>query len=279
MQNVNKFTASVSGVGLSLHRNLIMQSPPISTDNVNFLEVAPENWINVGGRLGKQLRSYTERFPFVTHGLSLSLGSPAPLNISLLENIKKFLREHKILHYSEHLSYSGDSGNLYELLPIPFTEEAVFYIADRIQQTQDILGERISVENSTYYYLPEQEMSEHEFINAVLREADCSLLLDVNNLYVNSVNHQYNPIDFLENLKGERISYIHIAGHDTDTESFYLDTHGEPVAQGTWDLLKHTYSLFGVKPTLLERDNNIPPLADIMSELDTIRKCTHLINS
>lgn len=276
MKNINKFTVSVSGVGLGLHRSLLTDLSTkfshSSMHDINFLEVAPENWINIGGRLGKQLRSYTERFPFLAHGLSLSLGSPAPLNIDLLKAIKQFMRDHKIQHYSEHLSYTGDSGNLYELLPIPFTEEAVFYIANRIRQTQDLLGEQISVENSTYYYLPEQEMTEHEFINAVLCEADCGLLLDVNNLFVNSTNHQYDALEFLREIKGDRISYIHIAGHDTETENFYLDTHGTPVTQGTWDLLQQAYLLFGIRPTLLERDNNIPPLNDIFSELDTIRK-------
>lgn len=269
----NNFIATVSGAGLGLHRSLLDSLSHLSAQDINFLEIAPENWIHVGGRLGKQFRSYTEKFPFVCHGLSLSLGAPAPLNIDLLKAVKQFLREHKIRYYSEHLSYSGDAGNLYELLPIPFTEDAVHYVAARIRQAQDILGERIAIENATYYYAPSQEMTECEFINAVLSEADCALLLDVNNLYVNSINHQYNALDFLHNLGGERIAYIHIAGHDTEKESFYIDTHGAPVAQSVWDLLQAAYLLFGVKPTLLERENNIPPLATIFQELNIIKKC------
>lgn len=274
----NNFIVPLSGAGLGLHRSLLDSLSHLSAQDINFLEIAPENWIHVGGRLGKQFRSYTEKFPFVCHGLSLSLGAPAPLNIDLLKAIKQFLREHKIRYYSEHLSYSGDAGNLYELLPIPFTEDAVHYVAARIRQAQDILGERIAIENATYYYAPSQEMTECEFINAVLSEADCALLLDVNNLYVNSINHQYNALDFLRNLGGERIAYIHIAGHDTEKESFYIDTHGAPVAQSVWDLLQAAYLLFGIKPTLLERENNIPPLATIFQELNIIKKYQTQLN-
>ncbi len=266
----NDFVAPVSGAGLGLHRSLLDSLSHLSTQDINFMEIAPENWIGVGGRLGKQLRLYTEKFPFVCHGLSLSLGSPAPLNLDLLTQIKQFLRKHDIRYYSEHLSYSSDAGNFYELLPIPFTEDAVHYVASRIRQAQDILGHRIAIENATYYYTPMQEMPEWEFINAVLVEADCALLLDVNNLYVNSHNHQYDPLAFLEKLCGERTAYIHIAGHDTQTENFYLDTHGASVAQNVWDLLQASYTLFGIKPTLLERENEIPPANALVQELNKI---------
>lgn len=262
----------MSGAGLGLHRSLLDRLSNLGTEQINFLEIAPENWIRVGGRLGKQLRSYTERFPFVCHGLSLSLGSPAPLNIDLLKAVKQFLHDHNIRYYSEHLSYSGDEGNLYELLPIPFTEDAVHYVAARIRQAQDILGERIAIENATYYYAPLREMPEWEFINAVLREADCALLLDVNNLFVNSINHQYDALEFLKKIHGERTAYIHIAGHDAEKESFCVDTHGTPVVQDVWDLLQASYGLFGVKPTLLERENNIPPWDALLQELNKIRK-------
>ncbi|GGY77039.1 UPF0276 protein [Cellvibrio zantedeschiae] len=273
------FSASVSGAGLGLHRSLLDKLNHLSAEDINFLEVAPENWINVGGRLGKQLRSYTEKFPFVCHGLSLSLGAPAPLNIDLLKAVKVFLRQHKIHYYSEHLSYSGDAGNLFELLPIPFTEDAVHYVASRIRQAQDILGQRIAIENATYYYAPQQEMAEWEFINAVMYEADCALLLDVNNLYVNSVNHQYDALEFLQNLHGERTAYIHIAGHDTERESFYTDTHGAPVVKDVWSLLQLAYSLFGVRPTLLERENNIPPINALLQEINQIMEYQTLSSS
>jgi uncharacterized protein len=266
------FSAAISGAGLGLRRTLFNTLEQSSPEDIHFMEVAPENWINVGGRLGKKFRSYTERFPFVCHGLSLSIGSPAPLNTDLLLAIKKLMQEHGIRYYSEHLSYCSDDGQLYDLLPIPFTQDAVDYVAARIQQVQDILGQRIAIENSSYYCAPQQEMTESEFINAVIKKADCALLLDVNNIYVNSINHQYDPYEFLASLPGDRTAYIHIAGHYKEAEDLRVDTHGAPVIASVWDLLDKAYELFGVKPTLLERDFNIPPLAELMAELDEIKQ-------
>lgn len=268
---MNHSSISVCGAGLGLRRSLLKSLSDLSTNDIQFMEVAPENWINLGGRLGKQFRAYTERFPFVCHGLSLSIGSPAPLNIELLHSIKAFLREHNIRYYSEHLSYCSDDGQLYDLLPIPFTEDAVHYVAARIRQAQDILGQRIAIENASYYCAPQQEMTESEFINAVIAEADCDLLLDVNNVYVNSINHRYNPTEFLRSLPGERTAYMHIAGHFHEAEDLRVDTHGAPVIPNVWKLLDQAYEFFGVKPTLLERDFNIPPLAELLDEVNQIR--------
>lgn len=265
-----EFSAPVSGAGLGLRRSLLSALTDASTDDIQFMEVAPENWISLGGRLGKKFRAYTERFPFVCHGLSLSIGSPAPLNTDLLHAIKAFMQEHQIRYYSEHLSYCSDHGQLYDLLPIPFTEEAVHYVAARIRQAQDILGQRIAFENSSYYCAPQQEMSESEFINAVIKEADCALLLDVNNVYVNSINHRYDPYEFLKSLPGECTAYIHIAGHYEEAEDLRVDTHGAPVIPTVWSLLDKTYEIFGVKPTLLERDFNIPSVPELLSELNDI---------
>jgi uncharacterized protein len=279
MNSIKKelFLASVSGAGLGLRRDM-MRTPllndfeKITANDVQFMEVAPENWIGVGGRLAKQLRFYTERFPFVCHGLSLSIGSPASLNTDLVRAIKKFMNEHGVSYYSEHLSYCSDTGQLYDLLPIPFTAEAVDYVAERIQQVQDILGQRVAIENSSYYCAPQQEMTESEFINAVLKKADCALLLDVNNIYVNSINHKYDPYEFLRNLPGERTAYIHIAGHYKEAEDLRVDTHGADVIPSVWELLKKAYELFGVKPTLLERDFNIPPFAELITEVEKIKQ-------
>lgn len=262
----------VDGAGLGLRRNLLSSLQDTTTAEIQFMEVAPENWINVGGRFGKQFRAYTERFPFVCHGLSLSIGSPAPLNVELLYAVKDFLREHNIRYYSEHLSYCSDDGQLYDLLPIPFTEEAVRYVAGRIRQAQDILEQRIAIENASYYCAPQQEMSESEFINAVINEADCDLLLDVNNVYVNSINHRYDPLEFLKALPGERTAYMHIAGHFHEAEDLRVDTHGAPVIPSVWALLESAYQLYGVKPTLLERDFNIPPLAELLDEVKQIQR-------
>lgn len=263
----------VHGAGLGLRRTMIRsladqtQSP---VNRVNFWEIAPENWIGVGGHYGKIFRELTEQFPFICHGLSLSIGGPSPLDEAFLQRLKRFMQDHQIRCYSEHLSYCSDDGHLYDLLPIPFTEEAVHYVAGRIQRVQDILGQRIAMENSSYYAAPGQEIAEIDFLNAVLDEADCDLLLDVNNLYVNSTNHHYDADTYLQQLPAERIRYIHVAGHYNEAEDLIVDTHGADVIDPVWKLLEKTYKHFGVIPTLLERDFNIPPLAKLFAEVDTI---------
>ena len=239
---------------------------------VNFLEIAPENWLGLGGSYAKEFRAFTERFPFVCHGLSLSIGSPAPLDEAYLYKLKRFLKDHQIRCYSEHLSYCSDDGHLYDLMPIPFNEEAVHYVAKRIRRVQDILEQSIAMENVSYYAAPGKEMEEIDFLNAVLSEADCQLLLDVNNIYVNSINHQYDAETFLKALPAERIAYLHIAGHDNEAEDLIVDTHGADIIDPVWDLLDKTYAHFGVIPTLLERDFNIPPIAELLSEIDTIHR-------
>ncbi len=262
----------VQGAGLGLRRSLLNELSSLTTDDVNFMEVAPENWIDVGGRFGRKFRAYTERFPFACHGLSLSIGSPSPLDYDLLKRIKTFISEHGIRCYSEHLSYCSDRGHLYDLMPIPFTEPAVHYVAGRIREVQDILGQRIAMENVSYYCAPHREMSEIEFIKAVIAEADCDLLLDVNNIYVNSINHGYDPVAFLQQLPAERASYIHIAGHYKEAEDLRVDTHGAAVIPSVWALLDKAYELFGVIPTLLERDFNIPPAKELMREVNQIKR-------
>ena len=265
-------TKPALSAGLGLRRSEMKSFLELTPAEVNFMEVAPENWIGVGGRFGQQLRGYTERFPFFCHGLSLSIGSPAPLDTNLLDNIKKFLDEHQVRTYSEHLSYCSDDGHLYDLLPIPFTEEAVHYVAGRVREVQDRLERRIALENVSYYLTAAQDLSEAEFINAVLSEADCDLLLDVNNIYVNSINHRYNASEFLRQLPGSRTAYYHIAGHYDEAEDLKVDTHGADVIEPVWALLEEAYGLYGVRPTLLERDFNIPPLAELLAELDRVKQ-------
>ena len=260
----------VHGAGLGLRKALMRSLPDQPVSEVNFWEVAPENWLGIGGYYGKKFRELTERFPFICHGLSLSIGGPAPLDEAFLQRVKHFLREHHIRYYSEHLSYCSDDGHLYDLMPIPFTEEAVHYVAERIKQVQDILGQRIAVENVSYYAAPGKQMEEIDFLNAVLQEADCDLLLDVNNIYVNSINHRYDAVAFLKQLPAERIRYLHIAGHYNETEDLIVDTHGADVIDPVWQLLDQTYQQFGVIPTLLERDSNLPPLPDLLEEVNII---------
>ncbi len=260
----------VHGAGLGLRREFfdsLAEKPPIQVD---FYEIAPENWLPVGGRMGRRFRRLTEQYPFVAHGLSLSIGSPAPLDTDFLKRLKVFLKAHDIRCYTEHLSYCSDDGHLYDLMPIPFTEEAVDYVAARIRQVQDILEQRIAMENVSYYAAPLQRMREIDFINAVITEADCDLHLDINNIHVNSINHDYDAEAFLKALPAERILYAHIAGHHVEAEDLCIDTHGADVIDPVWRLLETAYEAFGVFPTLLERDFNIPPLATLLGEVDTI---------
>jgi uncharacterized protein (UPF0276 family) len=259
----------VHGAGLGLRRDFLNSLEQQAPQQIDFIELVPENWIGVGGSLGKKLRYFTERYPVVAHGLSLNIGGPAPLDEPFLQRIKQFLDTHHILHYTDHLTYCADDGHLYDLMPIPFTEEAVHYVAERIRRTQDILECKIAMENASYYAAPAQEMSEIDFINAVLSEADCDFLIDINNIYVNSVNHGYDPETFLAALPGERIVYAHIAGH-YNQDDFIIDTHGKPVIERVWNLLDTAYQHFGVFPTLLERDFNIPPLEQLLQEMDMI---------
>lgn len=267
---MNNKTFPVHGAGLGLKRSFMASLVDQPSDTIDFLEVAPENWIGVGGDYAKQFRALTERYPFICHGLSLSIGSPAPLDEAFLQKLKRFLNEHDIRCYSEHLSYCSDGGHLYDLMPIPFTEEAVKYVAERIKRVQDILERPIAMENVSYYAAPGKEMEEIEFLNAVLDEADCRMLLDVNNIYVNSINHKYDAETFLKAVPAQRIDYIHVAGHYDEAEDLVVDTHGADVIDPVWKLLETTYENFGVIPTLLERDFNIPPMTELLSEVETI---------
>lgn len=272
--------SQLQGVGLGLKRELISQIQTLygrdQIRNINFVEIAPENWIDAGGKAAKQLDWFVERYPIVCHGLCLSLGGLSPLNVDFLQQVKKFLQQYNIPVYTEHLSYStdgfkGGQGYLYDLLPIPFTEEAVHYVAQRILQAQDILGQRIGIENASFYVAaPVSEMSESDFLNAVLEEADCMLHLDINNIYVNSVNFGFDPHEFLRGIPGDRIIYSHMAGHYQQTPDLLVDTHGEDVIDPVWALLEDAYQLFGTFPTLLERDNNIPPLNVLIHEINKI---------
>ena len=262
----------VSGAGLGLRRPIadkLMADPPADVD---FMEVAPENWIHVGGAMGKKFRWFTERFPFVIHGLSLSIGGPAPLDEQLVRDIKAFMADHDIRMYSEHLSYCGDDGQLYDLMPIPFTEDAVKYVAGRVRRVQDILEQRIALENVSYYAPTDTSMSEVDFLKGVLEEADCDLMLDINNIVVNSINHRYDPHEFLLQMPAERIRYFHLAGHYIEDEDLRVDTHGAAVDDQAWGLLADAYARFGPVPTLLERDFTVPPMEELLGEVRRIKQ-------
>lgn len=266
-------TRHPQGAGLGFRRELIPAFDAGVPASIAFFELAPENWAGLGGRAAKQLRRHTERFPFVCHGLSLSLGGPLPLDEGLLKTIRAFMAEHGMALYTEHLSWCSDDGHLYDLLPIPFTEEAVRWTAARIRRTQDILGMRIGLENASYYVAPPgAEMGETEFINAVIAEADCLLHLDVNNIYVNSRNFGFDALDFMNALPLERTCYIHVAGHYTEPDGLLIDTHGAEVVDPVWSLLEAAYARTGPVPTCLERDFNIPDLAALTREVELIER-------
>lgn len=260
-----------TSAGLGLRRALLDALLSAPAGAFDFLECAPDNWIGVGGRFGEALKQLASRYPLSCHGLSLSLGGTLPLDETFLARTRRFLDQHHVRLYSEHLSYCSDDGHLYDLMPLPFTAEAVRHVAARIRHVQDLLGRRIAVENISYYAAPFKDMDEADFINAVLREADCDLLLDVNNVFVNAVNHGYDAAEFLAGMPSARIVSYHVAGHFDEADDLKIDTHGASVKDDVWVLLAQAYRLHGVRPTLLERDFNFPPLADLQRELQRIR--------
>jgi len=262
------------GAGLGFRRELIAPLKAGVPDAIRFFEIAPENWAGMGGSSAKDLRHFTERYPFVCHGLSLSLGGPGPLDEALLRRIKSFMAEHGISLYTEHLSWCADDRQLYDLLPIPLTEQAVKWTAERIQRAQDILGQRIGIENASYYVAPPgAEMSEAEFISAIVREADCLLHLDVNNIYVNSRNFGFDPLAFMHALPLERTCYVHVAGHYVEPDGLLIDTHGAEVIDPVWALLEAAYARIGGEvPTCLERDFNFPDFFRLTVEVEQIAR-------
>ncbi len=264
-------TRTASGAGLGFRRELIEMLKAGVPSEINFFELAPENWAGMGGKSAKDLRYFSERYPFVCHGLSLSLGGIAPLDESLLRRLREFMAVHGMTLYTEHLSWCADDSHLYDLLPIPLTENAVKWTVDRIKHAQDILGMRIGIENASYYVAPPgAEMSEAEFISAIVLEADCLLHLDVNNIYVNSRNFNFDPLAFMAALPLERTCYVHVAGHYVEPDGLLIDTHGAAVVAPVWTLLETAYQRIGNVPTCLERDFNIPDLAALTAEVGLI---------
>jgi len=262
---------SVQGAGLGLRREHVPDLMAGIPDAIDFFELAPENWLEMGGARRRELHHLAERRPLVAHGLSLNLGGVLPLDEAFLLQVKRFLDEYGIALFTEHLSWCADDGHLYDLLPIPFTFDAVRHVAARIRRTQEILERRIAIENPSFYVAPAiAEMSERDFTRAVLIEADCDLHLDVNNVYVNSVNFGFDPHTFIDAMPRERVVYLHMAGHHVEPDGFLIDTHGMPVIDPVWRLLDDTYARLGVHPTLLERDFNLPPLAELVREVEEI---------
>ncbi len=263
------------GAGLGLRRTLInemKQHKVILDDMVDFLEVAPENWMQLDGNLKKQFEYFSNSYTMVAHGLSLSIGSCDPLDIDFLLHLKQFFKEFNIQAYSEHLSACSYDGHMYDLMPVPFTREGVNYISERINIVQDILECPLILENVSFYTPIDCQMSELEFYLSVIDKSNCQILLDVNNVYVNSVNHKYDAKAFIESLPSDKIVYGHIAGHSNRENDLIIDTHASGVIEPVWELLEHAYQLHGVFPTLLERDFNFNGLAPLLDEVNRIKR-------
>ena len=224
-------------IGLGYRRDFAEEFISGSIIKPDFVEVAPENWIGIGGYWKKQFNQIADKYKIACHGLSLSIGSPDPLDFIFLKNLKAFLKEYNIDIYSEHLSYAKcDNAHLYDLLPIPFREDAVTHIVERIKIVQDYLERPFIMENVSYYTPVAAEMDELTFINAILEQSGCKLLLDVNNVYVNSFNHNYNAKSFIDGLLLDKVAYIHMAGHLQISDDLIIDTHGEAIIDPVFDL-------------------------------------------
>ena len=268
-----KFSDMMNGVGIGFRKDIADELMGLSGDlQPAFVEVAPENWMNLGGYWGKEFKKVAEKYPITCHGLSLSIGSPDPLDFEFLKQLKQFLHETPVQLYSEHLSYSQcDNAHLYDLLPIPFREDAVKHIVERIKTVQDYLEMPLALENVSYYTEVAAEMKEHEFISAIVKESGCNLLLDVNNVYVNAFNHNYSAKEFIESLPLNQVSYIHMAGHEKVAEDLIIDTHGQAIIDPVFELFDWTLKGINPVPVLLERDFNFPEMLELMDEFKQLQ--------
>jgi len=256
---------NIQGCGLGLREEFIFDILDCDTQP-SWLEIVPENWINTPKKYQKIFNQIMGRYNVVCHGLSLSIGSLEPLDMNFLKKLKNFLDEYDIKHYSEHLSFSSLQGiQSYELLPLPMTQEVIENVVQKIDIAQNYLKRELILENATYYYVPQSTMSESEFINKVFKKSGSKMLLDINNVFVNSFNHNFDPYKFIDDIDLNTIAYYHVAGHLEYKENLWIDTHGMAVKDEVWELV--AYSLKKKKaPILLERDNNIPPLKALMKE-------------
>lgn len=259
------------GFGLGLRPQYyeeIIQCLPV----VDWFEITTENYLIPGGKPLYYLDKIRERYPLVMHGVSLSLGSTEPLNQSYLSQLKQLATRVQPAWISDHLCWIGVNGlNMHDLLPLPYTEEALNHVVSRILQVQDYLQQPIVIENvSSYLTFSESEMSEWDFIREIIKLTDCYLLLDVNNVYVSSINHNFNAMTYINALPKNKIAQIHLAGH-SNHGNYIVDTHNAPVIQAVWDLYTQTVSQLGLISTMIERDDNMPPLAELLVEMERAR--------
>jgi len=260
------------GFGLGLrpeHYQEILELKP----DVDWFEIITENYLIPGGKPLYFLAKLCENYPVVMHGVSLSIGSTDPLDKAYLKQVKALAERTKSIWISDHLCWTGVKGlNMHDLLPIPYTREAIKHIVGRITAVQEFLGRRILIENvSSYLTYVQSEMTEWDFIAEIAKEADCFILLDVNNIYVSSINHEFDPLDYINAIPTERVVQIHLAGHSNHGH-YIIDTHDAPIIKPVWELYGKTLARFGQIATMIERDDNIPPLSDLLEELSQARK-------
>ena len=263
---------SCLGFGLGLraeHYEAVLQERP----RVDWFEVLSENYLVAGGKPLHYLERIRERYPIVMHGVSLSIGSTASLDVQYLRELKQLAARFEPRWISDHLCWTGVDGiNLHDLMPLPYTEEALRHLAQRVTQVQDFLGRRILLENvSSYVSYQSSEMTEWEFLAQLAALADCEILLDINNIYVSSVNHGFEPLAFLNAIPIERVRQFHLAGHQ-DHGRYIIDTHDAPIVAPVWELYQAAVARFGDVATMIERDAHIPALGELVSELDTARR-------
>jgi len=261
---------NINGCGLGLRSDFIFDMPSLQ-NKPDWIEIVPENWIDTPKKYQKIFDKIMEEYNVICHGLSLSIGSYEDVDMNFLKKLKEFLNRYEIKYYSEHLSFSSlQNAQTYELLPLPMTPKEVAKVCEKVDFVQNYLKRELILENATYYYVPTSTMSEIEFINEVFKKSGAKMLLDVNNVFVNSFNHQFNPYKYIDDLDMSKVSYYHVAGHLEYKENLWIDTHGTPVKDEVWDLTKYCLSKHKA-PALLERDNNIPPLDELMNEYDILK--------
>jgi hypothetical protein len=258
------------GLGLRVdHYVEILGSEPA----IDWFEIISENYLVPGGKPLHYLDRVRARWPLVMHGVSLSIGSTDPLNRDYLKSLKALAQRVEPAWISDHLCWTGVAGrNLHDLLPLPYTEEAIEHVAERVCKVQDYLGRQILLENvSSYVSYAGSQLSEWEFLSAVCERADCLILLDVNNIYVSSINHEFDPLHYLDGVPAERVQQFHLAGHE-DHGTYIIDTHDHPVADPVWTLYAEAVRRFDAVSTMIERDDHIPPLPELIAELNHARR-------
>ncbi|MDN8601365.1 DUF692 domain-containing protein [Citrobacter sp. S2-9] len=268
---MREITSKGAGIGLrGEHITALLQQP--RRQDIDFLELAPDNWMNIGGVKQEQLADISKKYPLIAHGLSLSIGDSCPLNEEYINDVRRFLDEYHIDIYSDHLCFSRDrQGYLYDLLPVPGFTDVLPYLAARIDQVQNMTGRQLVLENISTYHRYAGEMPEAEFWGELLNLSGCGMLLDINNVFVNACNHGFDAFEYIRSIPSSSIIYYHIAGH-LEYEEFRLDTHGMPVLEDVLVLAKQTVQFHGARPLLLERDNNVPALETLCAELTQIRE-------